>query len=424
MKFTPAKGFQDFFGPRAKLRQRVMNTIREVFERYNFEPLETPIMEPLEVLTAKFAAGENSDALDETYRLTDKNEKKFGLRFDLTVPLARFVSQNNRLPNPYKRYAMGSVFRDAAVDKNRYREFTQCDADIVGLGGPLYDAEVLMLANDGFKALGIEAKGFVNNRKFLVEVLDQFKIKKEWQENVLIAVDKLDKVSKTDIQKELTQLGLSSTTAAELIESFMGSGKSVDAFLKKYPNSVGLKEIKEVMTICQAQGLTLSFSPSLVRGLAYYTGSIFEFKDTSGKINGSIGGGGRYDNMIGAYAGNDKIVPAVGISFGLERILDLLELQGSNLTKSTLDYYVVPVGVEPAKCLSVLQALRQKGYVADMDLEKRSVSKGLENANKKGATFAVMVGEDELMQCELTIKNLKTGTQEKSTLNHIAEKKL
>lgn len=423
MKFEQPKGFQDFYGDRAKMRVRVMDTIRSVFERYNFEPLETPLMEPIEVLTAKFAAGEESDALDETYRLTDKNGKKFGLRFDLTVPLSRFVAGNNRLPNPYKRYAMGNVFRDAAVDKNRYREFTQCDADVVGEGGTLYDAEVLLLAMNGYQALGIQAEMRLNNRKFLFGLLDAFGIPADQRESVLISVDKLDKMPAKKVVVELIEKGTKEAIAAELVEVLTNEKNDLEFFSRKYPQNEGLVELNELFSVLKKQGAKPIFSPSMVRGLAYYTGMIVEFKDANQRVNGSIGSGGRYDDMIGQYADNGKKIPAVGVSFGIERILDLLEAQGSELAKNSIDYYIVPVGIEPEKCFGTLQELRKKGYRAEMDFQKRSVSKGLENANKKNARFAIMIGDEELMQRELTVKDLKAGKQEKSTMAHIPDKK-
>lgn len=422
MKFMQPKGFQDFYGSRAILRKRVLNVIQNVFERYNFEPLETPLMEPIEVLTAKFAAGEGSDALDETYQLTDKNGKKFGLRFDLTVPLARFVSQQNRLPNPYKRYAIGNVFRDAGVDKNRYREFTQCDADVVGLGGTLYDVEVLLLARDGYQSLGIDAQMMVNNRKFLIGLMESFGISPKQQEATLISIDKLDKVPAKKVMEELVEKGLSEKTASEMVQTLSDENETLESFLKKYPKNEGLLELQELFAVLKQQGAKPIFSPSMVRGLAYYTGMIVEFKDAKKLVNGSIGSGGRYDNMIGQYAGSGKVVPAVGVSFGIERMLDLMELQQKNESEKKLDYYIIPIGVEPEKCVGILQSIRKKGYSAEMDFEKRSVSKELEIANKKGATFAVLVGEEELMQRELTVKDLKTGQQEKTHMDHIGNK--
>ncbi|HLC70418.1 MAG TPA: ATP phosphoribosyltransferase regulatory subunit, partial [Candidatus Nanoarchaeia archaeon] len=307
MELQTAKGVRDIPPEEKALKNQVVNTLTQVFELYGFAPLETPILERYETLAAKFAAGEASDALKETFTLTDQGDRKLGLRFDLTVPLARFMAMNPMLKMPFKRYEVGQVFRDGPLKLGRYREFWQCDIDTIGSNSMLADAEVLAVVDAVFKKLELDIIMKVNNRKVLNGILEQAGIAdtKE-KEQAIIAIDKLDKIGKEGVTKELQERGFSKKQI-DIIFALVKENISVAELKKKLTNAEGLagiQELEELFLYLKAMNIsTAQFDVSLARGLAYYTGSVFEARLKKGQISSSVAGGGRWDNMIGGFMG-------------------------------------------------------------------------------------------------------------------------
>ncbi|MBI2151393.1 histidine--tRNA ligase [Candidatus Woesearchaeota archaeon] len=415
MDLQLAKGVQDIAPEDKILMNEVVGKLKTVFELFAFAPLETPIIERYETLTAKFAAGEASDALKETFQLTDQGGRQLGLRFDLTVPLARFVAMNPTLKLPFKRYEMGVVFRDGPLKAGRTRQFWQCDFDTIGSESMLADAEILAVWEKGFSSLGIDVELKVNNRKLLNGLMEQIGVKEK--ESALVAIDKLDKIGKDGVKKELIERGLSSKQSEEIL-ALIKTGVSLEQLKSRVTNleaQQGIKELEELFSYTKQMGLKkVVFDASLARGLAYYTGTVFEAYAQEGRITSSLAGGGRWDDMIGKFMGGNRLVPAVGASFGLVPILEVLKEKAEKLgvrNKSPAQVYVMPINTIK-ESLALVQELRENGICADISLGKKGVSKNLEYASSLGIPYVIILGEDELKKKKVLLRDMKTGAEQ------------
>ncbi len=422
MDLQTAKGVRDIPPEEKELKNQVVNTLTEVFELYGFAPLETPILERYETLAAKFAAGEASDALKETFTLMDQGDRKLGLRFDLTVPLARFMAMNPMLKMPFKRYEIGQVFRDGPIKLGRYREFWQCDIEVIGSSSMLADAEVLAVVDSAFKRLNVDIVIKVNNRKVLNGILEQAGIQDK--ENAIIAIDKLDKIGKEGVAKELQERGFSKKQI-EGIFAFVNENVSIaelKSTLTSQEGQQGIQELEELFSYLKAMNVsTVQFEVSLARGLAYYTGTVFEARLKNGPISSSVAGGGRWDNMIGNFMGGNKEVPAVGVSFGLEPIMDTLRLEQKIKNKPSAQVYVIPINTV-AESLKIVQELRGNGVSASFSLGKKGVSKNLEYASSLGIPYVVIIGEDELKKKKVLLRDMNDGTEQLLAMKDVVKK--
>ncbi len=422
MELQTAKGVRDIPPEEKALKNQVVNTLTEVFELYGFAPLETPILERYETLAAKFAAGEASDALKETFKLTDQGNRELGLRFDLTVPLARFMAMNPMLKMPFKRYEIGQVFRDGPLKLGRYREFWQCDIDIIGSNSMLADAEVLAVVDAAFTKLGLDIVIKVNNRKVLNGILEQAEVKDK--ENAIIAIDKLDKIGKEGVAKELQERGFTKKQidAIFALVKEKSSIAELKSMLTAQEGQQGIQELEELFSYLKAMGVsTTQFDVSLARGLAYYTGTVFEARLQDGRISSSVAGGGRWDNMIGNFMGGNKEVPAVGVAFGLEPIMDTLRLEKKIQDKPSAQVYVIPINTI-AESLSMVQELRKNGVAASFSLGKKGVSKNLEYASSLKIPYALIIGEDELKKKKVLLRDMNDGTEQLLALKDVVKK--
>ena len=423
MKLETAKGVRDFPPEEKIIRQEIVDTLKRVFERYGFSPLETPILERYEVLTAKFAAGEESDALKETFKLKDQGERKLGLRFDLTVPLSRFVSMNPSLKMPFKRYEIGRTYRDGPIKLGRYREFWQCDVDIVGSESMLAEVELIRLSLDVFKELGFDAYLEVNNRKLLNGILEYAGVTQEKRAPAIIVIDKLKKIGIKEVKEELVELGLydESIEKLEKVLTIKGSNQDKIAKLKiLIKNEIGMQGITELEQIFEylSDDKDVVFNLTLARGLAYYTGPVFEGFLRDSKITSSICGGGRYDDLIGFYLEGRKQFPATGISFGLEPIIESIKLKRDKLNRSVAKVFVAPIKVIK-QGLEIAQRLRAQGINTDVDIVGKGISKNLDYANKQGIPFVVIVGPRDLENKEVTVRNMSSGEESKIKIAEI-----
>jgi histidyl-tRNA synthetase len=411
------KGTKDFLPEEMILRQQVLETIRKVFETFGFQPLETPALESWEVLSAKGAGGE--DILKESYNFEDKSGRRIGLRYDLTVPLARVIADNPNLTLPFKRYQIEKVWRYGDITKDRFREFLQADIDIVGSESMLADAEVIACTISCFNALGF--KNFIvrlNNRKILTELLKIAKVSENKITDTLRSVDKLQKIGIEGVKKELEEKGISKDSIKKIIEFIEIKGEPEKVF-KEIENLEGAKELKEIISYLK----TLRFDSkvkidlSLARGLDYYTGPIFEVFAEEGI--GSLAGGGRYDKMIGFFLGRE--IPATGISLGIERIMEVMkERKMIDEIKNKTKVFVVAVDDKVRdKVLEIVQMLRSKSIATDYDLRFRNLSKQLDYVNSLGIPFAIIIGEKEIKENSVKIKNMKTGKEELVKINEI-----
>jgi histidyl-tRNA synthetase len=423
MELQTAKGVQDIVPEEKILMNKVVDTLKGAFERYGFAPLETPIIERYETLAAKFAAGEDSDALKETFKLTDQGGRALGLRFDLTVPLSRFVAMNPNLKMPFKRYEIGQVFRDGPIKAGRVRQLWQCDVDTIGSRSMLADAEIIAVAEEGFNKLGMDVVIKVNNRKLLNGILTEVGIADRTE--ALIVIDKLDKIGEEGVKKELREKGIKEEQAAKLFKLIKKgiSLAQIKSSVKNEEAALGVKELEELFGYTKAMGLKkVEFEVSLARGLAYYTGTVFEAYLKKGKITSAVAGGGRYDEMIGNFLGGSREIPAVGISFGLVPILETLKEKesGKTMKKTTVKAYVVPINTVK-ESLKVVQELRKEAE-ADIDLNNRGVSKNLQYASAMGIPYVLLIGEEEVKQGKVMMRDMESGEQKLVTVKEASKK--
>jgi len=409
------------FAPEEKiLRDEVISIIKGVFELYGFSPLETPVVERWEVLSAKYSGGE--EILKETFRLTDQGGRELGLRYDLTVPLARFVGMNPTIKRPFKRYQIGTVYRDGPIKKGRTREFYQCDADIVGSNSPLADAECVQLALDVFERLGIDVQVKVNNRKVLYELAQSAGIPKELTEAAILSLDKLEKIGPDEVLNEMAERGISRSNA----ERFLAGAQD----RKALKNSEGYRELEPVLSALQDPRVV--WTPSLARGLSYYTGTIYEVYAKNSSVTGSLAAGGRYDNMIGQFLraarggtmnSPDEVWPAVGISFGLEPILEVLkEKHPERIARKTVtQVYVIPFKTLLAEGRAICQQLRRAGIKTDMDFSAKGISDGLKYANAYEIPFVVIVGPDEVAAGKVKLRDMRSGEEKLLTVDEVPQ---
>ena len=423
MKIQLAKGVKDTSPEEKIVKNQVVDTLQKVFENYGFAPLETPLIERYETLAAKFAAGDASDALTEIFQLTDQGKRKLALRFDLTVPLSRFVAMNPTLKMPFKRYQVGRVFRDGPIKLGRYREFWQMDIDTVGTSSMLADAEIIAMAASCFNKLKLDVKIKVNNRKLLNGILEQAGIKKN-KEDAIISIDKLDKIGNDGVKKELIEKGVSESAINKMF-SMIKEGITLEDLKNKITTEVGkegLQELEELFNYLKQMGVkTAKFDVSLARGLAYYTGTVFEVFLNKGTITSSLAGGGRYDEMIGQFLGGGRVIPAVGISFGIAPIMDTLNELNPEVKKTPAQVYVIPMNTIK-ESLAIASKLREAGISVDFSLGKKGMSKNLEYANALNIPYVIILGEDELSKNKILLRDMKTGDQKLLTVEQIIKK--
>ncbi len=410
MELQLPKGVRDFPPEEMILRNKLISTLQQVFERYGFNPLETPTFERLDVLSAKYAGG--AEILKETFRFKDQGDRELALRYDLTVPFARFVGMNPQLKQPFKRYAIGRVYRDGPIKLGRYREFYQCDADVVGSASILADAECVRMALAGFKELGLPVKISVNNRKLLDELLEKGGVPKERAVEAMLVLDKLKKIGLADVKKELAEKAIPEASV-DFIITISTDNKSNDEkfeLIKEYVGETpGTRELAELLSYL-ADAADVVFDPSLARGLAYYTGTVFEGFVPESKVTSSVCGGGRYDTLIAGLLDNKQAYPAVGFSFGLEPIMDALKEKNPAERRTLAKAYVIPIKA-PNDGFAVAEQFRQAGVPVDLDLNGRSISKNLDYANSYSIPFVVIVGKKELEAGKVKLKDMASGEE-------------
>jgi histidyl-tRNA synthetase len=408
MNMKLAKGVMDVPPEEKIVKNNLIQQLQEMFEIYGFLPLETPIIERMETLTAKGGAGEDSDVFNELFRLTDQGGRKLGLRFELTTSLARYIALNPTIKKPFKRYEIGRVYRDGPIKAGRYREFWQCDVDTVGCENMFAEAELLELAKGFFEQIGFDVIIKVNNRKLLNSILKQVGVKNV--NEVLVSLDKLEKIGQKGVQKELEEKGLSLEIINNIFEII--KYKTLEELEPVLTEKEGLEELKELFSLVEG----LEFDVSLARGLGYYTGTIFEVFAKGSKITSSIAAGGRYDKMIGKFMGQD--LPAVGLSFGLAPIMEIMKEKGL-VKKSNLDVHVIAINVN---CLSIVKELRDAKIKTSFDLLGRNLSKNLKLANSLEIPYCLIIGEEELKNKKVLLRDMKTGQQEKMSLKDAIKK--
>lgn len=443
------KGTRDFGPSEMACRNYIFDTVKKVFRRYGYSPIETPAMENLSTLLGKY--GEEGDKL--LFKILNSGDAfkdiqqmdpgqlaeagsnalalkvcEKGLRYDLTVPFARYVVQHrNELTFPFKRYQIQPVWRADRPQKGRYREFYQCDVDVVGSGSLLYELEMVQIADEVFRDMGIRVLIKINNRKIL-SGLAEISGQSDKLTDITVAIDKIDKIGLDAVKNELAERGVTPESIARIEPVLTLSGSTHekiaamrDILAGSETGCRGLDELEELFNLIGKAGITtdIEFDLSLARGLNYYTGAIFEVKALDFTI-GSICGGGRYDNLTGIFGLPDT--SGVGISFGADRIYDVL----TGLDKFPQDavcgteYLFANMGTEVLPyILSAAKACRAAGHSAEIYPENAKLRKQFEYADRKGIKYIVLAGEDEAANNELTIKDIKTGEQTKVKISEI-----
>ncbi len=417
-QFDPPSGTRDFLAAEYEKREWAFGVLRSVFASYGFEPLQTPAFERLDVLLGKY--GEDADKL--VFKILRRGEHEasgeadLALRYDLTVPLARVAAAyGSQLPTPYKRYAIGPVWRADRPGRGRFREFVQCDLDILGTTSPLADAEVLCAHHDAMVALGItDFRILLNSRQVLAGLLEVFGVPAYVGSGVLISLDKLDKLSPDEVTAELTERGLPGKIADDLV-SAMTAPDAVDrirtALKPSDAGQAGLDQVDRLLGLVAGQipAGRIAFTPRMVRGLSYYTGPIWEL--AAAGVPGSVGSGGRYDQLIAQLGGPD--VPATGTSIGIERVL--MMLSGDRAAdRGRLDVAVTNLGEDlAAGSFTLANAARTGGLRASVYLgSSGKLGKQIKWASDAGARWCLIYGHAERDAGAVTVRDLTAGTQE------------
>ena len=439
----PARGMRDFLPADVRRREYVIGIIREVYERYGFEPLETPAVENIETLMGKY--GEEGNQL--IFKILKRGEHErtgeadLALRYDLTVPLARVVAEyRDKLPKFFKRYQIQPVWRADRPARGRFREFYQCDVDVLGSRSMVIEAELCAAASEALTKLGFH--NFIirlNHRDVLTGVLDAAGIHAEKQSDALVALDKLDKVGREGLLKEFAARGVSEEAGEKLLSFFEVErslehaaelagfdldderaaqnaallGRLVEFVGEHERGARGIDELRSILRFAEASGVAarIKIDPSLARGLSYYTGAIMEINVPD--LAGSLGGGGRYDNLVGMFSGKD--VPACGFSLGLERIIVVMNERGMfppALLFSPADVMVTIWDEESiADSIKLAQELRAEGLRVDLYLEADKLGKQFKYASSRGIPFVAVLGADERARAEVSVKDMRSGEQ-------------
>lgn len=402
MKLNAPKGFKDYLPPEALVRREVIGKITSTFKQFGFEPLETPTLEYEETLTGKY--GEEEKLI---YKFETPGGDKVALKYDQTVPLARVVAQYGpngaqKLPMPFKRYQIQSAYRGENTQKGRYREFTQCDADVIGVSTPLTDAEILALATQIYKNLGLEVIIKINDRSLLANIEPKY----------LAAIDKLNKIGEDGVIKEMQDKGLSQGEAKALFETITQNQPT--------------ENLAEIIRLYQQLGYeqsNLKFDPTLIRGLDYYTGLIMEVVLKSNPNSSSLCGGGRWDKMIGKFTGQDQ--PAVGFAVGLDRTIEAMIEEGVLETTGSSTQILVTIFTPELveNSLEVVLRLRSAGINSEIYLDPQAkLEKQLKYADNKGIPYVVILGPEEAQSGQVVLKNLAERSQEKTSLEELITK--
>ncbi len=411
MELQIPKGTRDTSPEEKIVKDSIVKTLKEVFELYGYAPMDTPILEKFDVLASKYAGG--AEILKETFRLKDQGKRDMGLRYDLTVPLARYIGMNPNIKIPFKRYQIGEVFRDGPVASARYRQFTQCDVDAVGSSSMATEAEIIALVYDVFSRLNLKVKVRVNSRKMMNDMLDYCGIEKGSQEAVILSVDKLEKFGISAVKSELSLQKIDDQKINSVLDIICVKGNNnekISQLKKILKNSEGMNEIEQLLGYLKNMNLEADFDASLARGLAYYTGTVVEAFLIDGNIKSAVCAGGRYDNMIGAFLGKEGY-PAVGVSFGVDRIYDAVAENQKTRQKTNTLVYIIPIK-SLNESMKIAQQLRNAGINTGIDLNDKSPSKNLEYANSLGIPYAAFAGKKELQENKVKLRDMKTGKEE------------
>ena len=403
------KGGYDFLPKEQKIRNYINGILKNTFEDYGYLPIETPVLCYFDMLAGKY--DESNDILKEIYKLKDQGDRNLGLRYDLTVPFAKFIALNkNELKLPFKRYEINKVFRDGPVKVGRDREFTQCDVDVVGLSNQMIEAELISLYVNAFTKLNIEINIKYNSRNLMKGLILDTGVSEDLVSSTITIIDKTDKLTTEELTNNLLELGLNETQTKSLLEYFKLSLEELNIKFQNTTNEDikrGLEELNNLEEYITKMNLEeyCTFTSSLARGQDYYTGNVFEVYEKNGLLSGAIGGGGRYDKMITEFINDGETYPAVGISFGLTSIFELLKNREEFASSSPIDIYVIPMGTN-IESLKLANELRKLDIKVDLEMNNKKLKKSLDFCNKENIPYVIILGEDEIANNSFKLKDM------------------
>jgi histidyl-tRNA synthetase len=406
MRLQTPKGTSDYIGERAKKLNRIIRAFQDSFELFGFNPIKTPTFEYASILKGKYGADEKL-----IYEFKDKGNRELALRYDLTVPLARVVG-SNQFSLPAKLYSIGSVFRYDRPQKGRTREFMQADIDIIGSTSISCDVELIACMNNGFNSLGLKPTFRINNRNLMNQIFEQINISESKYAEVLRAIDKLDKIGVTSLEKELKSIGIPTSKLIKII-LIKGNSKSVSSKLNKLDITIDFSELDslfEQIYKIQLNPAKLKIDLSLARGLDYYTGNVYEI-DIGEEL--SVGGGGRYSRLINDLTGKD--LNGIGISVGITRLLDLVSLTNSDKN----ELFIISIDSDISK---IITEIRKEGITCSYDLNSRSLNSSLKYADKQDFDNVIIIGKREVSNQKYVLRNMKNGKEENLTIKQIISK--
>jgi len=385
-KFENLKGTYDYLPDKQIIRENIKEVLQSEFVKYGFAPIETPILCKFDLLSSKYSEG--ADILNETYKLSDQGSRKLGLRYDLTITFSKLISSNANVVLPFKRYEIGKVFRDGPVKIGRNREFTQCDVDVVGEKSILAEAEYMMMTSEVYKKLGLDIEVEFNNRKLLSGIIYSVfgNISDEILRKSIMLIDKFAKLTESELFAEFTKIGIEESKVKTLQEILSSDYAKLKKIVQIYDNKMiqeGIEEIDELYNYLTGTKTleVMKFAPYLARGIDIYTGMVWEvfLKDRrigNQEFNMSIGGGGRYDKIITTFVNDGIEYPAVGMSFGLDVIYEILILKNAYKKNSTVDLFVIPINTK-IETFKFVSKMRELGVKTDMEKKEQKLKKSM-----------------------------------------------
>ncbi|MEM4735793.1 MAG: histidine--tRNA ligase [Candidatus Thorarchaeota archaeon] len=422
------RGMRDLMGDEMRVSDYLVSTAVSVFKLFGYEPLDSPAVELWETLSAK--GGEDVEA--ETFKFRDKGDRDVGLRFDLTVPLARIVASNPHLPKPFRRYAIGKVWRYDRPQAGRYREFMQADVDIVGSASPAADAEVVMVAIEFMeRVFGRDFTVRINDRKVLRGLTETVGVPEKYSMECLRAIDKLEKIGVDEVMQELRTRGISESQAGDILQkiTLRGRGEKVIQEMREVVGTspVGAEGVAELEMMaqifhdCGVEDL-VEYDMSLARGLDYYTGPVFEVRYLKKPEIGSVAGGGRYDHLIERFDGPPT--PATGISLGIARLIDAAMSAGLHeRVRPVLDAFIAPIDESMMRhAFRIQRELVRAGLACEVDMMGRSLKKMLEVADTRRARYVIIVGPRDIQRGEVSLRDMQTKQTESVPLTGLSDR--
>ena len=422
MNLLNVKGSSDYLPKKQLLRNKIISILTKHFESYGYLPVETTTLCYYDLLASKYAGG--AEILKEVYKLKDQGNRELGLRYDLTVPFSKIISMNlnKEIELPFRRYEIGKVYRDGPVKLGRDREFYQCDVDVCGISSLLAEVELLQMASICYKELSINIDIKWNNRKFLSGLIIESGIDNDIINNVILSVDKLAKIGEDGVRCELKEFNIDNDSLDKLFNYFKLSIDDLDSYFENSNNKLlneGIKEVLELDNYIKELGLIeCNFTPYLARGLEIYTGTVWEVFDKDKRISSAIGGGGRYDKIITNFIDDGNDYPAVGMTFGLVPIYEILSMDKNNNSDELYDLYIIPMDTE-LYSLKLASKLRQKGVRVIVEFNNKKVKKAFNWASRNNIPYVLVIGDNEINTGNIKIRDMINSLDIEVNINDI-----